>query len=111
MDVVYLVLPGMAGLFFFWLFAKELVRRAFGFGFCVICATVSSTWLLLLVLKAAGYDIPLLIVAILMGESVAGLMYQFEKRVGRRGNLPALKPVIVLAGTLSVYLLLRFVYG
>lgn len=103
----------MIGLFFLWLAIKEVLYKLVEKKFCAICATVSNTWLILLLLKFLGYSIPLMIVAILMGESVVGLMYTFEKKFKNKYNgiLLILKPVIILAGTLFVYSFLVWIYG
>lgn len=111
MEVIYVTVLAMAGLFFAWLFLKEMLYKALGKKICVICATVISTWIMLLAVKAAGYGVPLAIVAILMGESVTGFVYMFESKLGKNNKkLLVMKPAIILMGTLFIYSILTFIY-
>jgi hypothetical protein len=102
---VEMILPTLTAiilLYFFWLLLP-LPKKP-----CAICAAVSTTWLGLLALKLSGYNIPLLIPAILMGETVVGGMYAIEKK-DRRFRI--LRPFIILVGTATVYVVLRYIYG
>ncbi|MEM5802066.1 MAG: hypothetical protein QXQ18_01635 [Candidatus Aenigmatarchaeota archaeon] len=103
----------MFSLYIFWLVAKGLIAKIFKRKLCAICATVTTTWILLFVLKFLGYEIPILILGILMGESVTGLMYWVEKKAREKGEkkLLILRPLIIILGTIFIYFLLRFVYG
>lgn len=49
--------------------------------FCSICAGVSIAWFWMLGAYFLGYEIDILIPAILMGGSTVGLAYQLEKRL------------------------------
>lgn len=76
------------------------------FYICPICAGVSGTWLWMLIgvltnnLQLTTYS---LVIAILMGGSVVGIMYQLEKK---RGELPLIwKTIFVVSGFLIVYAL------
>lgn len=72
--------------------------------FCVICASVSGTWLVLLGLLYAGYYGNQLVIAILLGQSIVGAMYRLK------GTLPDRLSVFtlpyVLTATAAGYLLL-----
>lgn len=48
---------------------------------CPICVGVSGTWLWLIAAKFLGYEIDIIVPAILMGGSVVGIAYQVEKRL------------------------------
>lgn len=67
---------------------------------CPICASVAGTWLVLTVLVLMGYlplETFLPLIALLMGGSVVGVAYQFEKR----------RPLIIGAGMLLAFLAVR----
>jgi hypothetical protein len=101
----------MVGLYVFWLIVKKPISRFIKLKICAICATVTSTWLFLWILKFLGYEIPFLILGILMGESLTGLMYYLEKRAKKQKHILLLRPVVIFLGTLVIYLLIKFVFG
>ena len=51
---------------------------------CAICAAVSLTWFGLLVWKITGHAVNNSLPALLIGESVVGLYYLFERRVSHK---------------------------
>lgn len=70
---------GMILLFFTLL----LVKNALKFHkkeFCVICATVSLTWIILLLLLRFGSFDNKVIIALLMGQSITGIFYFLEHK-------------------------------
>lgn len=101
-DVIYYVLLAMAVIYFIWLFIGELTRKIFKFKFCAICATIVSTWAILLVLKLNEFAIDKTILAILMGQSITGAVYFLERKRSKK-RLLLMKPLIILLGTLIVY--------
>lgn len=84
-----------------------LVNKFLPFKICPICAAVSLTWLLISLGISGGVLFSgewLLILGILMGGTVVGIAYQFEKKIAwlrERGVLSKL--LIVSAGFLLVY--------
>ncbi len=74
---------------------------------CPICIGVSGTWLWILVASFLGYEIDLIIPAILMGGTVVGTLYQLEKRFVRAHSSPrkllVWKILFVPIGFLAVY--------
>jgi hypothetical protein len=63
-------------------FVLALGLRQIGFKFCALCASVSLTWILLLVLFWFGFgSVDPVLLSILIGGSVVGLMYFMEKRL------------------------------
>ena len=58
-----------------------LANRILPFQICPICAGVSLTWIGLLVAHFLGYQIDLIVPALLMGGSVVGIAYQLEKKL------------------------------
>src|SRR3989344_5708336 len=73
------------------------------FKICPICAGVSGTWLWMLAVKFLGYEIDMIVPAMLMGGSVVGIAYQIEKRLPP-GRSPILwKTLFIPAGFVTVY--------
>lgn len=70
---------------------------------CPICAGVSGTWLLLLVVRAAGYPVDSSLIGILMGGSVVGIAYQAEKHLSPVRSPLAWKVWFMTAGFAFVY--------
>lgn len=103
--MIWQTLLGIAGAYVAWLVVAVPVRKLLKLDICAICAAVSSTWIVLLALYYAGYKIDPVIPAILMGQSVTGLMYLYERRVKQtKFRWPlAFRIFFPLAGTLAVY--------
>lgn len=80
------------------------LKHASGLRFCVLCASLAGTWLVLLVLYRAGMYGNTLLLALLMGQSVTGLHYLLEKRVPE--SLLVFRLPFVLTLTALAYLLL-----
>lgn len=99
---------GIMVLFVLFAFLREPFHKKFGFKVCAICAAVGLTWVVLLILRFSGFVVDSLLIGILMGESIVGIMYLFENKAKKRGkkNLLWLKVIIIIIGTLLVYLLL-----
>lgn len=57
-----------------------LVKAGLGVKFCVLCAAVSSTWLVLLVLYWLGRFRDPALLALLLGQSVTGIFYLVQRR-------------------------------
>ncbi len=111
-ELIYYTLLAMVGVYAIWLILSDLINKIFKFKICAVCATVVTTWLGLLILKLIGFNISQLVIAILMGQSIAGFMYFLEKRAGLTKNksLRLMKPLVILFGTLIVYWILAGVY-
>src|SRR3989344_2880435 len=60
--------------FFAW-----ITNQSLSFRICPICAGVSGTWIWLLASRFLGYEIDLIILALLMGGSVVGLSSKLDK--------------------------------
>ena len=72
-----IVLSMMCGLFVFLL----VIKKYTAWQFCVLCASVSLTWIVLLVLYWLALFADPALIAVLMGQSVVGIYYVLEKRV------------------------------
>mgnify|MGYP001598576098 CR=1 FL=1 len=88
---------------------REPLSKIIKVKICAICGAVSITWIALIVLYFLGYFLDKLLIGILMGESVTGLMYLFERRVEKTKYkwLLVFKILIIIAGTAVAYLILK----
>lgn len=83
--------------------AVWMVNKVFPFQVCPICAGVSGTWLWMLAASLLGYQIDLIIVAMLLGGSVVGIAYQLEKKLPV-GRSPLLwKTLFIPTGFVAAY--------
>ena len=78
MEFITWILIGISLLFFLILAVKSLIGNK---KFCVICISVSLTWITLLVLYFLKIFPDKIIIAILMGHTSLGLFYLWEKKV------------------------------
>mgnify|MGYP001558037066 CR=1 FL=1 len=104
------VLLGMLLLYIFYLIFSGLFTKITKIKLCAICAAVSTTWIILLILKFVfNYNMNSLIIGILMGQSITGLMYLLENYAKRINNkrLLMLRIFVILIGTFIVYEILR----
>lgn len=84
-----------------------LAGKLFGFRLCPICTGVSLTWVGLLAASVLGYQVALIVPAILMGGSVVGITYQLEKRSHASvGALLFWKVLFIPSGFVAVYAVL-----
>lgn len=83
---------------FAWLFNKLLPYKV-----CAICAGVSGTWLLMLLMRFQGYPVDTAILAMLLGASVAGIAYQLEKKLPEKRSQLLWKVLFIPAGFVAVY--------
>lgn len=106
--IIY-ALVSITALYFILAFLGNTIKRIIGRKICAICAAVSLTWLGLLFLWSTGFNIDPLVIAILMGQSIVGIMYKteeyFEKKKLKKFWL--IRILIITLGTLFVYLLLN----
>ena len=72
MDLLFLVVLGISFLFFIFLGIKELVSKNSKKEFCVVCASIFLTWVLLLILNSLNLFQNRILIAILIGESTLG---------------------------------------
>lgn len=108
MTVFYAILS-ITILYFLLALFGGFIKKIVGRKICAICAAVSLTWFSLLILRLLGFGIDILVVAILMGQSVVGLMVKLENYFDQKG-LPKfwlVRILIITGGTLFVYWLLK----
>lgn len=72
---------------------------------CAVCGAVSLNWIVLLLLSYLKMFDNKILIAILMGQSICGAMYLFEKSAAKKWH--PLRIVIILLGTLIVYYLVK----
>jgi len=102
MDLLFLVVLGISALFFIFLGIKELISKNSKKEFCVICASVFLTWVLLLILNSLNSFQNKILIAILIGESTLGLFYLINKKFKSMEifKLPLILTLIVFGYTL-----------
>jgi len=77
MNAVMVVLAMLCGFFVLLL----VIKKYTAWQFCVLCASVSLTWIVLLVLYWLALFADPVLIAVLMGQSVVGIYYLLEKKV------------------------------
>ena len=99
-DIVAILL-GIIVLFavFIWL------RSAFSLKVCALCAAVSVTWIVLLVLFYIGSFTDLLIIGILLGGSAVGVVYLLEGKFSE--SFQVFKLPFYLTLILAIYFVLQ----
>lgn len=99
------ILIGITSLFFLFLIAKSILSNKLKENFCVICAAISISWLVLLVLLKLSYFNDKIIVALLMGQSILGTFYLVEKKAKEQYKIFRLPFLLTL--TLVAYYILE----
>ncbi|MDO8593715.1 MAG: hypothetical protein Q7R59_02375 [bacterium] len=82
-----------------------LLNKILPFTVCPICAGVLLTWVGLVGAHFAGYEVSLVVPALLMGGSVVGVTYQLEKKLDKPSLL--WKVLFIPAGFIAAYALLE----
>lgn len=108
LTIIY-ALVSITTLYFVFALLGKIIKKIIGKKVCAICAAVSLTWLSLLLLWLAGFKIDPLVIAILMGQSIVGIMYQTEDYFAQKKlkKFWLVRILIITLGTLFVYLLLK----
>ena len=91
--------------------AAWLAGGVLPFKVCPICAGVSGTWLWMLVLSFLGYEIDLVVVAMLMGGSVIGIAYQLEKKLPAGKSALLWKVLFIPVGFVVAYSAITLQWG
>lgn len=81
LDNLTLTLLGITSLFVIMLILKETLPKKLKDRFCVICVSVSLTWIILLGLFFTEIFADKTIIAMLMGMSATGLFYLFYEKL------------------------------
>lgn len=98
------ILLGITSLFFLFLIARSMLSNKLKENFCVICAAISISWLVLLVLLKLSYFNDKTIIALLMGQSILGVFYLAEKKAKEQYKIFRL-PFLLTLTLLAYYIL------
>ncbi len=96
----------------FFYFGIALIKPIFQiklpFKICSICIAVSFTWLILLLGYIFGWNIDPILIAVLMGQSITGIMYKMEDyfKKHKLSDFWIVRIYIIIAGILIIYNLL-----
>ena len=80
MDLSY-ILGGIIVLFFIILIVRNFMSKRMKDNVCSICFASSITWIILLVLYHSGKFENIALIALLMGMTLLGLFYLFERNI------------------------------
>ncbi len=92
------------GLFFLILIFREFLPKKTKEGICSICLAFSLTWIILLVLFYQGLFNNLLLIGIMIGMTLLGIFYTFEKKA-RKELLVFRLPFILTLLLIGYYIL------
>jgi hypothetical protein len=101
MEPIAWTLIGISGLFFILLLVKFIIKKEF----CVLCVSVSLSWIILLALLLTNLFKDKTIIAILMGMTALGIYYLLERKAKKKltiFRLPFLLTLIFI-----IYLILE----
>jgi len=105
MDTITLILIGITLLFFILLIIKSVFKIK---KICIICLSVTLTWLVLLILYFLDIFADKVIIAILMGHTSLGIYYILEKKV-RKDLLIFRLPYLLTSISIIYFILGGFV--
>src|SRR3989344_1859351 len=101
-DITFILL-GIIGLFLIFLIVKSaIVKSKIKDNFCIICASISLSWIVLLFLYFYGLFDNVLIISLLIGMSITGIYYFIERKIGKRNKfkmfrLPFILTLVIFA--------------
>ncbi len=104
---MFYILISIIFFFFLFLFAKKYFGR-FEKRFCVICASVSLTWIFFLMLQFTGFFSDKIILGLLIGSSITGIYYSLERIVKEKLKIFRLPFLLTLLTTGYFLLSLEF---
>lgn len=104
MSGVFYIFSAITAVFFVLLIAKELFAKKTRL--CLVCVSVSLTWIALLALYKKGIFDDVVILSLLMGQSIVGIFYLMEKRV--KEELHIFKVPFLLTLTFAFYSAIAF---
>mgnify|MGYP001587372361 FL=1 len=106
MAEISFIILGIIILFFILLAAKDIIgknKNRIKDNFCVVCVSISLTWIFLFGLYLFGLFDNILIVSLLMGMSITGIYYFIDKKIGKVNKklnvfrLPFILTLIIIA--------------
>ena len=105
MNDLYLALLSITLLFFLFLIIKEILNKDLKEKFCVICAAVTLTWIILLILYWFNIFKNEIIIALLMGQTSLGIFYYIEFKVNNELKIFGLPFLLTL--TFIAYIIIN----
>ena len=105
LTILVSVLISITVLYFLLAYFKPVVTKKIKVFYCAICYAVSLTWLWLLALLVLGFKYDTKILAVLLGMSVVGIMYQLEDYFKKKDikRFWLFRIVLINAGILLIY--------
>lgn len=94
-------------LFILFIISRKYIEKIINHKLCALCASVSTTWIILLILRLLNFNIDNIIIAILMGESVTGIMYNLTNKNLKKAN-PIRNLFVIILGTALVYSVIKW---
>ena len=102
MEFLFYTLLGIIGLFFILLILKNILDLK---KLCVLCVSVSLTWIILFILFLTNIFTEKIIIAILMGHTSLGIFYLWEKNV--REKFKIFRLPLLLTFIFIIYIILE----
>ena len=106
MAEINFVILGIISLFFIMLVIKIILSKKKPNNLCVICASISLTWIILLILYRFGLFDNILIISLLIGMSVTGIYYLVESKIGKTNKLKIFRLPFILTLIITAYYIL-----
>jgi len=103
METITIIILTITILFFVFLGVKEILQERTKKKLCVICLSITLTWMTLLVLLYLNILNNKIIIALLLGQTTLGIFYFIEKKVKEKlkiFRLPFLLTLIIIAYSL-----------
>lgn len=97
MNEIFYTFLGIIILFFIFLIFKQFLPAKIKENFCVICASIISSWIILLILNYLEIFNNEVLIALLIGISVAGGFYFIDSKVNEKTKIFKLPLLLSLA--------------
>ncbi len=106
MEALFNVLLGIIAVFFVFLIIKQLLPKKSREKMCVICLSVSLTWIFLLILYFFNVFNNIILIALLMGQSVVGFFYFIESKASQKFKIFRL-PFLLTLTAIAYFLITK----
>ena len=109
MAEINFIILGIIILFFIFLAIKSIIgKNKIKKNLCVICASISLTWIVLLFLYLFNLFDNILIISLLMGMSVTGIYYFTENKIKKANKLKIFRLPFIITLIVIAYYILTF---
>lgn len=82
-DPLFLIFSAIIALFLVFLIVKKFVKLKF----CVLCASISLTWVTLLILYWLNLFEDFVLIALFIGNSIVGIYYLVERKTAEKFHI------------------------